>query len=334
MRALVLLGVLALGMVVGGGWVEYRCFVSRPLDLGAEKKVLEVERGGTLRSVSDDLVVVGALDQPYLFMLMAHVNGQATRIKAGEYAIPDGITPEALLSLLASGKVMQHAITLVEGWTFQQAREALADDDRLEKVLGPDLTGEEVMARLGHPDQHPEGRFFPDTYHFPKGASDLDVLQRAYATMQRALAEEWEKRDDGLPLETPYEALILASIVEKETGLAEERSRIAGVFIRRLQQEMKLQTDPTVIYGLGARFDGDITRADLREDTAYNTYVHQGLPPTPIALPGRGAIQAVLQPEAGDSLYFVSKGDGSHHFSATLAEHNRAVRLYQLGNSR
>jgi UPF0755 protein len=221
-------------------------------------------------------------------------------------------------------------LTLVEGLTFRQALAAMFADP----VLGGDLSrlsGEEIMDCLGRPGEHPEGRLFPDTYRYVRGSSALDLVRRAYARMETVLAEEWERRAEGLPLGTPYEALILASIVEKETGLAAERPQIAGVFVRRLQQGMKLQSDPTVVYGMGAAFDGDIRRSDLGADTPYNTYIHAGLPPTPIALPGREAIRAVLHPAPGDSLYFVAKGDGSHAFSATLEEHNRAVRQYQLG---
>jgi UPF0755 protein len=261
---------------------------------------------------------------------MAHFSGDATRIKAGEYEVPAGTTPPALLDLLISGKVIQRAVTLVEGWTFRQVLAALSEDTRLVKELGKAAPGD-VMERLGRSGQHPEGRFFPDTYNFTKGTTDLDILRRAYERMEQVLAQEWEQRREDLPLATPEEAVILASIVEKETGLASERPAIAGVFIRRLELGMKLQTDPTVIYGLGDAFDGNLTRAHLRGDTPYNTYVHPGLPPTPIALPGRQAIHAVLHPEDGDSLYFVAKGDGSHHFSTNLAEHNRAVRQYQLG---
>jgi UPF0755 protein len=226
--------------------------------------------------------------------------------------------------------VVQYPLTLVEGWTFRQVMEALQADERLEHLI-EDPSAEAVMARLGRRGVHPEGRFFPDTYHFTRGSSDLDILKRAHAAMERVLAEEWEARADGLPIESPDEALILASIIEKETGLASERAEIAGVFVRRLRLGMRLQTDPTVIYGLGDDFDGNLRRADLRNDHPYNTYVHAGLPPTPIALPGREAIRAALNPADGETLYFVARGDGSHAFSVTLEEHNRAVRKYQLG---
>jgi UPF0755 protein len=226
--------------------------------------------------------------------------------------------------------VIQYPLTLVEGRTFRQALAVIASDPVLVADIGA-LTDEEIIARIGHPGVHPEGRLFPDTYLFPRGMGALDLVKRAYGRMEAVLAEEWDKRAPGLPFKDPYEALILASIVEKETGLAAERPEIAGVFVRRMQKGMRLQTDPTVIYGLGAAFDGNLRRVDLTTDTPYNTYTRGGLPPTPIALPGREAIHAVLHPAAGDSLYFVAKGDGSHAFSATLDEHNRAVRRYQLG---
>jgi len=334
MRALLLVCVLAAGLIAGGAWMEYQDFLSEPLAPDQESLVLDVERGTSLRGLSEELTRLGVLEHPYFFMAMAYHAGKATSIKTGEYALPSGIRLPELLELVTSGKVVQRAFTLVEGWTYRQALAALAKDERLKHPLGDGPSAAAVMTRLGHPEEHPEGRFLPETYHFSKGADDLDILRRAYAAMEQVLEEEWARRDEELPLKSPYEALILASIVEKETGRAAERPIIAGVFIRRLDLGMNLQTDPTVIYGLGERFDGNITRAHLRQDTPYNTYVHKGLPPTPIALPGRAAIHGVLHPQEGDSLFFVAKGDGSHHFSATLAEHNRAVRRYQLGKKR
>jgi UPF0755 protein len=236
-----------------------------------------------------------------------------------------------VLERLVSGKTIQYPVTLVEGWTFRQAVDHIAEDPRYGDLLGK--SDADLMAALGRGGEHPEGRFFPDTYAFPRAATGLDVLRRALERMDQVLAEEWAARAPDLPIDSPYEALILASIVEKETGLAEERPAIAGVFTRRLQKGMRLQTDPTVIYGMGERFDGDIRRADLREATPYNTYVITGLPPTPIALPGRAAIHAALNPEPGEALYFVARGDGGHVFSATLEEHNAAVRKYQLSRA-
>jgi len=330
MRALLLVSILAAGLIAGGVWMEYRDFLSEPMALDQKPLVLNVERGTSLRGLSEELMELGLFEHPYLFMTMAYLNDRATSIKAGEYQLPFGMTPPELLELVTSGKVVQYAFTLVEGWTYHQALAALAKDARFVHPLGDDPSAQMIMTRLGHPEEHPEGRFLPETYHFSKGTSDLDLLRRAYAAMEQVLQQEWGQRDEGLPLKSPYEALILASIVEKETGLAVERPIIAGVFIRRLSLGMKLQTDPTVIYGLGERFDGNLTRAHLHRDTPYNTYVHQGLPPTPIALPGRDAIHRVLHPQEGDNLYFVAKGDGGHHFSATLDEHNRAVQRYQI----
>ncbi len=327
---LLLVIVLIAALVGAGAWLEYRRFATTPIELETRSVVLDIPRGTSLRGLSEDLAARGIIGNAYLFMALGRMTGKGSEIKAGEYEIRSGLTPAQVLALLASGKVMQHAVTIVEGWTFRQAFAAIAADDRFVKEL-ESVSCKGLMARLGYPGQNPEGRFFPDTYYFTKGTSDLDILRRAHRTMERVLAEEWAKRAEGLPLASPDDALILASIVEKETGLASERQQIAGVFARRLALGMRLQTDPTVIYGLRDSYDGDLTRADLTEDTPYNTYLHTGLPPTPIALPGRGAIHAALHPAEGDSLYFVARGDGSHQFSATLAEHNAAVRRYQLG---
>jgi UPF0755 protein len=276
------------------------------------------------------LRAAGYLDRPALYLeILARLDGSARRIRAGEYRLPAGMAPDALLALLVSGQVLQYPLTIVEGWSVRDLLSNLRNDPILLQTL-EGLDGAEIMVRLGRPDMHPEGRFLPDTYHFPRGATDLAFLQRAMQAMDSVLAAEWERRAPGLPLETPEQALVLASIVEKETSLAEERARVAGVFVRRLQIGMRLQTDPTVIYGLGEGFDGNLRRRDLQADTDYNTYTRSGLPPTPIALPGRAAIHASLHPAAGDELYFVARGDGSHHFSRTLSEHNAAVRRYQL----
>ena len=327
----VFLILLFAGAMVGTGlWMEYERFTRQPLDIAGDSMSLDVPRGTSLRALSERLIQAGALAHPYYFTALAYITGDASRIQAGEYEIPSGATPGALLTLLTSGKVVQRALTLVEGWTFAEAVAAVTADPRLEGSLAG-ATPAEIMTALGATDTHPEGRLFPDTYHFSKGTTDLDLLRRAYERMNAVLAEEWEKREPGLPLETPYQVLLLASIIETETGQASERPEIAGVFVRRLRKGMKLQTDPTVIYGKGDAFDGDLRRADLREDTPYNTYVHHGLPPTPIALPGREAINAALHPADGATLFFVAKGDGSHAFSVTLKEHNRAVRRYQLG---
>lgn len=329
MRALLILLFAAI-LIAVGAWMEFERFNETPLTLSEESALLDVPNGMSLRGLSDSLTSRGLMDHPYYFMALAHWRGDAARIKAGEYEIPIGTRPPQLLDRLIAGKVVQRSITLVEGWTIARALDAIAADERLKKTF-EEPTTKVLMAAIGQPGLHAEGRFFPDTYHFAKGASDVDIMRRAFATMERVLEEEWAKREEGLPLESPYEALVLASIIEKETGRASERPAIAGVFVRRLIKGMKLQTDPTVIYGMGDAFNGNLRRVDLQRDTPYNTYVHHDLPPTPIALPGQAAIHAALHPQDGDSLYFVAKGDGSHWFSATLDEHNRAVRRYQLG---
>ncbi len=334
---LLFLLVIALGLAGLGLSYHFEAFKTGPLALpataGPEQPFLfEIPHGMSLRTLAQELTALGVLDHPYYFLALAYLRGDAGRVKAGEYEISPGTTPAALLDKLVKNQVYQRSVTLIEGWTTAQILAALAKDDRLVGKL-EGATPQDLMAALGRAGQHPEGRFFPDTYRFTKGTSDLDILGRAAQAMDRVLAEEWRERAPGLPLESPDQALVLASIIEKETGQASERHTIAGVFIRRLQLGMRLQTDPTVIYGLGAAFDGDLRRADLTRDTPYNTYTRHGLPPTPIALPGRAAIHAALHPAAGDSLYFVAKGDGGHWFSATLEEHQQAVRRYQLGQA-
>lgn len=321
----------SLATLGGGLLVDYQRFLATPLGVPSSEPYLEIPRGTSLRALTHRMAREGILEQPYYFIALAYLEGAQRAIKAGEYALAPGMTPQQLLHDMTAGKVVQFPITLIEGRTFRQA---LAVIDAHEQFGGENLsslTDAELMDKLGRSGEHPEGRFFPDTYHFPRKATGLDVLKRAMDRMDEVLAEEWSNREPGLPIDTPYEALILASIIEKETAVPEERPAIGGVFVRRLQRGMKLQTDPTVIYGMGERFDGDIRRADLRERTPYNTYVIQGLPPTPIALPGRAAIHAALHPEDGDALYFVARGDGSHVFSSTLAAHQRAVRRYILG---
>ncbi len=316
-------------ILIAWGWMEYDEFVETPLSLPEAGLTYDLEAGATIRNVARDLSAQGVLNKPLLLRLLARWNGQASQLKAGEYHLPSGITPPQLLEILSSAKVVQHALTIIEGWTFQQLMAAVRRHDALTQTLAG-VEDEQIMSRLGLEGMHPEGRFYPDTYHFPKGTSDAEFLLRAYQRMQAFLQAAWEKRDQGLPLDDPYQALILASIIEKETGIPAERRKIAGVFIRRLQKGMRLQTDPTVIYGMGADYDGNIRRRDLTADTPYNTYVHKGLTPTPIAMPSGAAIEAALHPEDGDALYFVATGDGGHHFSATLEAHNEAVRKYQL----
>ena len=302
--------------------------LQRPLALD-EPVVIEVPPGAALSRIADDLAERELLGHPRLLALWARVTGDAGRIHVGEYRLEPGLDSLGLLEVLVRGRVLRRSLTLVEGWRFRDVRAALAGAPRLESTIDA-LDDAAIMQRLGVPDLAPEGRFFPDTYEYVAGTTDLTLLRRAFERMQEVLAEEWERRDFDLPLAIPDEALVLASLIEKETAVADERRRIAGVFIRRLERGMRLQTDPAVIYGLGEDFDGNLTRAHLRTSSPWNTYLEPGLPPTPIAMPGRASIRAALHPAEGDALYFVARGDGSSVFSATLEEHNRAVRRYQL----
>lgn len=316
-------------ILLAWGWMEYDDFINTPLNLPAEGLNYDLKPGSSVSLLANDLRAEEIISKPVLLRLYARWHGHASRLKAGEYHLPAGITPPQLLDILTSARVVQHAFTIIEGWTFKQLMAAVRRQTDLRQTLEGVEDGQ-VMARLGLDGLHPEGRFYPDTYHFPKGTTDAEFLLRAYRRMQDVLADAWAKRDEHLPLNTPDEALILASIIERETGIPEERGKIAGVFIRRLQKGMRLQTDPTVIYGLGEAYDGNIRRRDLMLDTPYNTYLRAGLTPTPIAMPGVEAINAALHPEDGNALYFVATGDGGHYFSATLEEHNEAVRKYQL----
>jgi len=326
-----LLGVLFIVLSLLGGWLwmAYKEFLATPLQLADGDLIYEVERGASLAKVARDLEAAGMLSDARFLQWYGRYTGQASRIRAGEYRLSDDLVPDALLALLVSGKAVTHALTLLEGWNIRQVRTAVATHEALQDTLdGAD--DDELMRRLGRPGEHPEGRFFPDTYYFQRGTTDIEFLRRALGKMDKELEAAWSQRAPNQPLDQPYQALILASIIEKETGQASERRQIAGVFSRRLHKGMKLQTDPTVIYGMGEAFDGNIRRKDLRTDTPYNTYVHAGLPPTPICMPGRGALRAAVNPAPGDTLFFVARGDGSHVFSATLRAHNAAVRKYQL----
>lgn len=300
-----------------------------PLDIPAKGMYLEIERGDSLRKVAENLHTAGVLKYPQLMLLYGRWTGLDQQIKRGEYQLPTAINARSLLLLLSQGTVIQHQVTFPEGITLDAAVQILAAKAELEHVLtGP---GDPRILDLVKPYTNPEGWFYPDSYNFERGSTDLEVLQRAHFSMQKIVQQQWQQRSAKLPYDNAYEALIMASIIERETGLPSERGEIAGVFTRRLQQGMLLQTDPTVMYGLGSGFDGNLRRRHLRDSSnAYNTYRHKGLPPTPIALPGREAIHAALHPLSGKSLYFVARGDGGHYFSATLAEHNKAVRKYQL----
>ncbi|HEX5694190.1 MAG TPA: endolytic transglycosylase MltG [Arenimonas sp.] len=329
--ALTLLVVVALG---GWFWQRYDSFANTPIPLAQSERILVVESGDGFQDILDKLRELGVEQGHDLeWKALAHEMNVVSRLQVGDYTIRHGITPAQLLRKLERGDVIHYRFTIVEGWNLRELRAALARDERIRQTLA-DTGDAALMAALGREGVHPEGRFLPETYHFTRGMSDLDLLRRALLAMDTALAEAWEERMDGLPLESPDELLTLASIIEKETGKASERPEIAGVFVRRLRLGMRLQTDPTVIYGMGSAYDGNIRRRDLTTDTPYNTYTRGGLPPTPIAMPGRAALQAAANPLPGNTLYFVSRGDGSHVFSATLAEHNRAVACHQLKRCR
>lgn len=316
--------VLALALA---GWRLHGA-LNQPLQLEGER-LIEVVPGDTPGGVINRLEGEGVLDGAFWLRLYWRFNLPNQALHSGEYRLLPGQNVRDLIGLWVRGEVVQYSLTLVEGWSFRQVRVALARQEKLEQSLA-DLDDRALMEKLGLPGVSPEGRFFPDTYRYVRGMSDLDLLKQARNRLDLVLEEEWGKRAEGLPYRKPYDALIMASMVEKETGVAEERGQIAGVFIRRLRLGMRLQTDPTVIFGLGERYNGNLTRAHLLEATPYNTYVIVGMPPTPIALVGREAIHAALHPAEGKTLYFVARGDGSHVFSETLEQHNRAVREYQL----
>lgn len=321
-----LLGGLAASLFFG---YRFNQFQTQPIKMTSSTAQFLIPSGSTIRQVAQKLADQGYIEDPLMFIALTRLKDGGSHIKAGEYLINQQQSPQDLIELFRKGNSIQHSFTIIEGWTFNQLLEALRLDDVLIHTLD-NKTQPEIMAQISQRDEFPEGRFLPDTYKFPRGTSDIDFLKRAYHAMQRVLKQEWPRRDKDLPLETPYDALILASIIEKETGAAFERPLIAAAFIQRLKKNMRLQTDPTIIYGLGSGFDGDIRYRDLRKDTPYNTYLHKGLPPTPIALPGIDAIRAALHPADSQAIYFVSKGDGTHHFSTTLKEHNAAVSKYQL----
>ncbi len=323
---------LLAGLLGGLGHIFMQAQLARPLAI-TKAETLVVKPGMSLQALGQVLVERGWISHPYFLIFEGKRSGKAAFIQAGEYIVQPGTSQAGLLALLVSGKVIQYSLTLVEGWSFAQVMLAVKTNPYLQHTLAEssdETASAQLMQALGHPDKSPEGRFFPDTYYFPRSTSDLAFLKRAYSMMEEVLAEEWQQRAPDLPYASAYEALIMASIIEKETAIHEEYPQIAGVFVRRLGKGMKLQTDPTVIYALGSAFDGNLRRRDLSVDSPYNTYVYKGLPPTPIALPGRAALRAALHPERGEALYFVAKGDGSHYFSKNLQEHNRAVKKYQL----
>jgi UPF0755 protein len=310
-------------------FADYRRFLDTPVDVLATGSVFEVRPGMAFGQISAALVDDGIIEDATYLQLYARFAGVAARVQAGEYEIAPGTTPITLLEKFVSGDVRLHSFTIVEGWTFRELLVALhTDAGILNSMEFEDWPA--LLQGIEAPADYPEGLFLPETYRFPKGTSDADLLRQASDLMQKTLADEWLGRAPESPVASPYEALVLASLIEKETALATERPRISGVFARRLEQRMRLQTDPTVIYGIGVEFNGNLTRKDMRTDTPYNTYTRAGLPPTPIALPGQAAINAALHPAAGTEVYFVATGlgDGSHQFSNTKAEHDAAVQAY------
>jgi UPF0755 protein len=329
-RLLLVVLLLALVSAAGWFWHDFSRFAVTPLRVNATSESVDIGRGTSFKDIVHQLRAQHlTTSSPLYWRLLAEKMHVAGRLHAGEYAVTPGITPAQLLTAMAQGKVMLRDVTIVDGWTFREVLQALDKADKL-KHETDGLDDAAIMQKIGAPGEKPEGRFLPETYAYVKGDSDIDILRRAHEAMSKTLAAQWAQRAPNLPLATPYDALILASIVEKETGRADERPRVAGVFIRRLQKNMLLQTDPSVIYGMGSSYAGNIHKSDLTTDTPYNTYTRPGLPPTPIAMPGKPAIEAALHPAAGDALYFVARGDGTHVFASTLEEQNRNVACYQL----
>lgn len=320
-RVFAILVLIAVGLT--GGWLWYAPKVAQPVELN-------VKPGDSVRAIARNLaargVVVGA--EPIVWLM--RLAGKDRAIKAGSYEFESPVRPLALLDILTAGDGTQVSVTIVEGWTFDQMRAALAAETQLQRTLQQSSLPE-ALKRVGVTESHPEGLFFPDTYHFSPSSSDVGVYRRAYRAMQQRLMAAWDARDSDLPYASPYEALIMASIIEKETGHSRDRTQIASVFVNRLRLGMKLQTDPTVIYGMGANFDGNLKKRDLETDTPYNTYARSGLPPTPIALPGQASLSAAMHPDKTKYLYFVARGDGTSQFSTSLEDHNRAVNKYQRG---
>ena len=332
-RFIVITFVLLLVLAAGAAfwlWQGHRGFGDVALDGVTPGSTVEVARGDAFPTVLRKLRTQGVTQGSDLqWRLLARETDTASQLKVGEYALEPTLTPRELLKRMREGRTLQYRFTIVEGWNIRQLRAALRAATPLQQKTA-DLSDVELMAALGHEGQHPEGRFLPETYVYTRSESDLDVLKRAYAAMEKAVDAAWQARAQDIPLQSAEEALILASIIEKETGIAEERPAIAGVFARRLKIGMPLQTDPTVIYGIGSSYDGNIRKRDLLTDTPYNTYTRKGLTPTPIAMPGADALKAAVNPADGNTLFFVAVGDGSgrHIFSATLAEHNAAVARY------
>lgn len=317
---------LLLAGILATAWLGY--YTLTPMQVRGLPAEFSIHPGSTLRSVAQQLNQQGLLEHPYAFVALGRLLGKAGTVKAGSYSMERALSPYTLLEKITRGDTLLGKVTVIEGWSFRQMRQALDASPR----LGHDSQGwtdKALLEAIGATETHPEGLFFPDTYYFDVGSSDVQVYKRAYHAMQEALAHAWEARADKAPYTSPYQALIMASIIEKETGAPDERPQIAAVFVNRLRIGMRLQTDPTVIYGMGTRFDGNLRKDDLLADTPYNTYTRSGLPPTPIALPSKAAIQAALNPDGSKALYFVAKGGGRHQFSNSLEDHNQAVNRYQ-----
>lgn len=341
MRSIIILCTLSLFLIVAGITWDIANFYKTPIyiqtsphsvaaETSKQTAIINIKSGQNIELLSALLAEKGIITKPFYFKWLARLTGQAQQLKVGEYEINATMRPQDILNLFTSGRVIQYNFTIVDGWNFKQVRQALELNPNLTKTL-TQLTDAQIMNKIGFGDVHPEGRFLPDTYFFPKGYSDEQILKRSFNAMNAVAQTAWQNRDTTLPIHSIEELLTLASIIEKETGIASERPQIAGVFVRRLEKNMRLQTDPTVIYGAGVAYNGTITRAQLDTDTPYNTYTRNGLPPTPIAMPSRAAIFAAANPQSGNSLYFVAKGDGSgaHIFSATLEAHNKAVQSYR-----
>ncbi len=321
--------VFAITVIAGAAALQTQRFMHTPVSMPEQGVTFEIPVGSSFSSVARRLVELGLIDSDRWFRLYARLTGEAAAIQAGEYQLKPGATPRSILGQFTSGEVRLYSFTIVEGWNHRDMLSALHANEAIEATMtDEDWPG--LLTELGATVLHPEGLFLPETYHFARATTDREILGQAYRLMQKVLEEEWQARGETAPVQSAYEALILASIVEKETARADERPRIAGVFARRLDRRMRLQTDPTVIYGIGPAFDGNLTRKHLRTDTPYNTYTRHGLPPTPIAMPGRAAIRSALNPAPGKELYFVATGlgDGSHRFSETKAQHDAAVAEY------
>lgn len=322
-------GLLIIAVVIAAGMLLV--WANRPILIEGSKALeFTITPGSGVRGATVQIAQAGVPVTPLLLELLARGSGKAARLKAGSYELEAGTTPLGLIDQLARGQFAQHALVVIEGWTFGQMRQAVNQHKAIRHDTAS-WSDDELIAKISPDFRKAEGLFFPDTYLFAKGASDLQIYRQAHALMLKRLNEAWAKRMPDLPYKSPYEALIMASIVEKETGLAAERNMISAVFVNRLRKGMLLQTDPTVIYGLGSRFDGNLRKRDLLADTPYNTYTRAGLPPTPIALPGNAALNAALHPATADALYFVARGNGSSHFSNSLQDHNRAVNTFQRG---